>query len=207
MNDLVKTAVKLIEDEARGFIVEESLVGGPTGKVVFEVLKQLIWRQWDPAVNEVRLNLADAVDKHKANERAFREKVRRMLESGEGRALVTELVQSAARATTRERMEMLAAAAIGVLVPDFSSEMRSRVARIIEQLEPSDVVALRECVHVIDADLGLQQVPGIAENRVALLQTACLVPVQGAGFRNTYDATPVGRAVLQTLQSWPRTAQ
>lgn len=207
MDDLMTTAVKLVEDEVRGFVVEESLVGGPIGKIVFEVLKQLIFRQWNPAVNELRLNLAEAVEKHKANERTFREKVRRLLESGEGRALVTELVQSAARATTKERMEMLAAAAIGVLIPDFNAEMRSRVARIIEQLEPSDVVALRECVSVIDADKGLQQVPGIPENRVSLLQTACLVPVQGAGFRNAYEATPVGLAVLKTLQSWPRTAR
>jgi len=151
MDDFVKTVVKFAEDEAKGLVVEVTLLSSPAGKAVFEILKQLIWRQWDPAVNELQLNLAEAVEKHKANERAFKEKVFRAARTDEGRALIIELVQAAARATTKARMEMLAAAALGVLIPDFDAENRSRVARTIEQLEPSDVLALRVSAQVIDS--------------------------------------------------------
>src|SRR2546423_1409851 len=138
---MIESALTLIEDGTKGFIVEETL--GSVLRPLFSLLKALVWNQWDPAVNEFRLNLAEAVEKHRAKDREYVERLQRSFSRGEARALATQLVQAAAQSTTEDRMRMLAAAAAGVLTPDLDSEMRSRVARAVEQLEPSDVIALR----------------------------------------------------------------
>ncbi len=118
--------------------------------------------------------------------------------------MFAEIFQAAARATTTSRMQMLAAAAVGVLIPDFDGEMRSRVARAVEQLEPSDVVALRRVKAAFDGGHSIQQVDGIPQNRIALLQTGCLLEHPEAGAVRRYEPTPVGFAILETLQLWPR---
>jgi len=131
----------------------------------------------------------------------------RSLQSGEADALITRLTREAAQATTEERMRMLAGAAAGVLTPDINSEMRSRVARAVEQLEPSDVVALREVSGYADSGHGIQYIAGTPQNGAALLQTGCLLAASGIGYRSKYEMTPLGSAVLHALQTWTESSR
>jgi hypothetical protein len=85
--------------------------------------------------------------------------------------------------------------------------MRSRVARAVAQLEPSDVIALRKVHQALSQRHTVQQVDGIPQNRTALLQAGCLLAAGGAGYGNKYEPTPVGFAVLTVLESWPRTPE
>ena len=168
----------------------------------WEVLKSFLPR-WGPAVDAIQLNLMEAVEKHRAEDSQYVERFVRSLQRGEAHALVTYLARAAAQSTTEERMRMLAAAAAGVLTPDLSSEMRSRVARAVEQLEPSDVIALREVSGYAASGHGIQQIAGSPENGAALLQTGCLLAgPTGVGFRSKYEMTPLGRAVLHALETW-----
>ncbi len=72
---------------------------------------------------------------------------RTALDEGEARAVFERVVTEATHATRRERRRLLAHAVAGVFTPDLGSEMRSRVARAVTQLEPSDVVCLRDLKH------------------------------------------------------------
>jgi len=202
-DEMIKSALTLVEDEVKGFLVEHTPLGH-AAKPIFALLKALIWHQWEPAVNEFELNLAEALEKYKAKDREYVARLQRSLRRGEASALATELVQAAARATTEERMKMLAAAAAGVLTPDLDSEMRSRVTRAVEQLEPSDVIALRRVSEAVARGENVQQVEGTPQNRIALVQSGCLNIAAGAGYRSLHEPTPLGAAVLKALEAWPR---
>jgi len=99
---------------------------------------------------------------------------------------------------------MLAAAAAGVFTPDLDSEMRSRVSRAVEQLEPSDVIALRRVNEAFARGENVQQVEGTPQNRTALVQFGCLNIAAGAGYRSLHEPTPLGLGVLKALEDWPR---
>ena len=63
----------------------------------------------------------------------------------EATALVVRLLPEAAAATTQERRRLLTSALAGLFRKStYRREMRSRVSRAVMQLEPSDVVELRE---------------------------------------------------------------
>lgn len=117
---------------------------------VWEVLRPLLYPWWDEALHEVRLRLGEAIEQARAEDAEFVDRLARTLERGEADALVTALLRSAAQATTEARMKMLSAAAAGVFVPDLNSEMRSRVARAVAQLEPSDISELAGLVKLSD---------------------------------------------------------
>jgi hypothetical protein len=197
LHELIEFGSRLVFDAATGYVVEKALE--PVFEPTWALVKSVLLPNWGPAVDEIRLNLQEAMDKRRGD-------VARLvasLQQGEADALVTYLARAAAQATTEERMKMLAAAAAGVLTPDLDSEMRSRVARAVEQLEPSDVIALRE-VQSVAVGTEIRQVAGTPDNRAALLQSGCLlgVPVGLPGVPNSFEMTAVGRAVLQTLELW-----
>jgi len=187
--DLIDLGSMLVVDAVRGYVVEKMLE--PALRPAWAVIKSLLLPRWDPAIDAIRLNLQEAVDKRRAEDREFDRRVGASLQRGEEAALVTRLARAAAQATTDERMEMLAAAAAGILTPDLDSEMRSRVSRAVEELEPSDVIALRDVARTISAGKSVEQVPGVPENRIALLQAGCLLEAQGVGYRSKYEPTPV----------------
>ena len=83
--------------------------------------------------------------------------------------------------------------------------MRSRAVRAVEQLEPSDVLALRATAVARDASANVLEVPGGSpETVIALQQAGCLLVTEGIGQRTKYEVTPVGRGVLAALGAWPR---
>jgi hypothetical protein len=69
----------------------------------------------------------------------------------DAQAYARVLFQEAAKSVTRERRIMIAAAIAGGVTPDFEAEERSRLARALAQLEPSDVSMLR-ALEALDSD-------------------------------------------------------
>ncbi len=57
--------------------------------------------------------------------------------------LFFKLFPEAVSSTTRERTRLLCAALAGAASPDIDAETKSRVARVVVQLEPSDIIILK----------------------------------------------------------------
>ena len=202
MHDPIEMGTRLIVDAAAGYVVEKALK--PVLEPTWNLLKSVLLPNWGPAVDEIRLNLQEAKAKRRADNLQHIARLAESLHAGEADALVTHLARAAAQATTDARMKMLAAAAAGILTPDLDSEMRSRVARAVEQLEPSDVIALRKVKEGVARGENVQQVEGTSQNRTALVQSGCLDVAAGAGYRSLHQPTPLGLGVLKALEDWPR---
>lgn len=200
MHDLVQAGATLVFDATQAYVIEKALEPGL--QALWTVAKSVLFPRWDAAVSEVQRKVADAFESARVGDAQFVERLRRSLQAGEGDALVTRLLRDAAQATTDDRMHMLAAAAAGVLTPDLDSEMRSRVTRALEQLEPSDVIALREVSRARALDEGVQQISGPPETTRALLQSGCVFRAEGVGYRSNYEVTPLGNSVLRALDLW-----
>lgn len=218
---LVAKAVELVVDLGTGYVLER--IAEPVLAPTWAVVKSVLFPRWDGAREALQLNLEEAVRRRQAEDRQFTERLDRSLQSGEAGALAAKFVREAAQATTSERMEMLARAAAGVFTPDLTSEMRSRVARAVAQLEPSDVVALRSyagLAHAIRSTLsgsrlrhsGLRRaIFSSSDNaQAALIAAGCLLLVQKrAPFARDEDplemvaeTTELGTAVLKALGEW-----
>jgi hypothetical protein len=176
----------------------------PVLEPAWALLKSVLLPNWGAARDAIQLNLQDAQDRRGAENKQHVARLVESLQHGEADALVTHLARAAAQATTEDRMRMLAAAAAGVLTPDLDSEMRSRVARAVEQLEPSDVIALRRVNEAFARGENVQQVEGTPQNRTTLVQFGCLNIAAGAGYRSLHEPTQLGLAVLKSLEFWPR---
>lgn len=125
-------------------------------------------------------------------------------------ALFARLFPEAVLATTRERRKLMATAIAGIITPDVSLEEKSRVARALAGLEPSDVLHLRVFVkemRVPDAEIRLWQKLGRGEphSQTALENAGCLVWREGRGMPGGYLATPLGKAVVKYLEDWSPT--
>jgi hypothetical protein len=197
--DLTQAALHFVQDATVGYVVEKALE--PALRPTWAFLKSILLPRWDEGYDEVRRCISDAFREAEKTDKQFFERLQRSLQSGEADALLTRLAREAAQATTDERMRMLAAAAAGVLTPDLDSEMRSRVARALEQLEPSDVLALRKLNAARMKHHNVMQIEG-AESTRALLQTGCAYEVPGVGQETRFEMLPLGRAVLRTLKQW-----
>ena len=133
-DQIIRTALTLIEDDAKAFVISQALE--PGFKATFAILKSVLWPRWNEANDELRLNLGEAVERYKVQDREYVARLRRAIQRGEAQALATELVQAAAKATTDDRMKMLAAAAAGLLTNaryylrnEISSRSGGRAAR------------------------------------------------------------------------------
>lgn len=62
----------------------------------------------------------------------------------EAAAMTGRLIREAVFSATQDRRRLMAAAMAGTFSPDFEVEQKSRITRAIAQLEPSDIVALRD---------------------------------------------------------------
>lgn len=150
---------------------------------------------------------------------AVRQLTRRAaLDEREARALFDRIAREAGYASTAERSRVLAHAVAGLFAPDIDSEMRSRVARAIVQLEPSDVVLLRNiekrttpiarrspqadaleaagCVVVETEQEGLGEALARAARRRRPLRTL------DARTKVSFRLTALGVAVLASLRTW-----
>jgi hypothetical protein len=189
-------------DATAGYVVEKALE--PALRPTLAFLKSILLPRWDQSGDEVRRCVADAFEEAEKADSQFFERLQRSLQSGEADALLTRLAREAAQATTEERMRMLAAAAAGVLTPDLNSEMRSRVTRALEQLEPSDIIALRVVNAARMKHHNVMQIDGQPESSRALLQTGCVFEKPGVGQDTRFEMLSLGRAVLHTLKLWKR---
>ncbi len=203
------------------------------GQIAQKALEPAVERTWraimavllplyDPALASVRLNLQEHIERERAKDQEFSEKLERSMRAGEPEALVAHFVREAAQATTEERMRMLAAAAAGVLVPDLDSEMRSRVARAVAQLEPGDVVVLRRMREYLFQGSSDSVARSLGPSRGALEASGCvLVRTSDDDLRRALNevleyghqevrtlasVSDVGHAVLRALAIWRPTA-
>lgn len=131
----------------------------------------------------------------------------RALDYEEVVTLVQQFLDQAMKAPGVERRSMLSAAAAGSFRPDLKLETKSRVARVIEQLEPSDVLALRRLAGQEKRAQTWDEVAFAVEdeafiNRSTLLRVGCLVekPVLNHG----YQAMGYQSGGRQAPQSMPR---
>jgi hypothetical protein len=147
---------------------------------------------------------------HESRDAEFREQLREKVTEREIGALFPKLLREATEASTRERMRMLCAALAGMWRPDLEAEMRSRVARAVMELEPSDVLALRRVLSaptmavsdtdVLRADATRSGVVRHAVEYEGLLRAGCVADanVYGGGVY----ITQLGRATAMALEAW-----
>jgi hypothetical protein len=122
--------------------------------------------------------------------------------------LSLRLLDQATRSAGAERRRMMTNAVAGVFEPDLEIEMKSRAERALEQLEPSDVIALRAVIAVPFEKRKLLRV-----NADALVSAGCVSLAERIGSTharrgtqtevNADEATPLGRAVVQLVTTWP----
>lgn len=147
----------------------------------------------------------------------------RMLNYEEVLILVEQFFEQAMKSPLRERRSMLAAAAASSFRPDVTTEVKSRASRVIDQLEPSDVAALRRLVQVRDVaqlrsefDGAMTDEPWISTS--TLLRVGCLAErpfleeresdyppraqARPPRLRMLTDITPLGREVLRLLETY-----
>jgi hypothetical protein len=219
---LAATLARITIDLGTGALVDHAK--GAALAPARRLIETLLFPRWSGAFEAVELNLHAAVEALRAKDRGVLEALQRSFARGEADALVAHCLTAASQATTEPRMTMLAAAAAGVVfTPDLDSEMRSRVARAVTQLEPSDVQHLRALAeiergrHLGDARRGRVLGP----SRSALEAAGCIAMVTHAqalsrAFESTVrrpstslsdpkpkpKVTETGEAVLKALGEW-----
>lgn len=140
--------------------------------------------------------------------------------------LIQQFLDQAMKAPSSERRRMLAAAAAGSFRPDIGVESKSRAARVIEQLEPSDVIALRRLAKKAKRAQTWDEIRFAVEdepfiNSSTLLRLGCLIekpvlnnhnhdswssgPPRAPTLRVLIDITPLAREVLRFLESYADT--
>lgn len=147
----------------------------------------------------------------------------RSLDYEEVLVLLEQFFDQAMKAPQKEKRRMLAAAAAGSFRPDVATETKSRAARVIDQLEPSDVAALRRVVQVAkvasyrsELHAAMGDEPG--SSIFMLLRVGCLAeqPFLEDGsadfhsqarprpprLRMLRDVTPLAREVLELLETY-----
>jgi hypothetical protein len=180
--------------------------------------------EWDRQIAEVALEAHSLMRQHW--ERLDEETIVRIMskiETREVQAFVRVLYDAAIHSVTIERARMLCAAIAGGLAIDESAEMKSRVARALMALEPSDISLLRGLAQNHLGSHGAY-VTLNASNAESLLQAGCLliVPESTAYLASTgevdsyatiyqheqqqlharMELTTIGRAVLRFLEGW-----
>jgi hypothetical protein len=132
--------------------------------------------------------------------------------------LFARMLEEAIESPTRERLSLMCGAMTGVINPDLDVETKSRVARAVAMLEPSDVILLRR---MVDAKTD-HAIGGLAaEQRLeaeALQLAGCIrLGDDGVGFLSSVhqkeenarlslptlgQVTLLGSAVLRQIGTW-----
>jgi hypothetical protein len=131
--------------------------------------------------------------------------------------LIGQLQDQAMRAVTEEHMRLICAAIAGSIRPDIEVEAKARAARAIAQLQPSDILLLRELMENYKQQVDVDDAFGIralAINMDALLQAGCLMMPRVFG-KSSYEIdngrryrkdivkiTELGRVVLRFAETW-----
>src|SRR5689334_5182 len=123
------------------------------GTLVKEALKELVKRWPTPQraldalaaqlLDEVLVDTAQAVQRLEERVGVDFATLRQRVDELDAALLVFRLLDQATRSAGTERRRLMAQAAAGVYDPELSIEMKSRAERALEQIEPSDVLALR----------------------------------------------------------------
>jgi hypothetical protein len=147
---------------------------------------------------ELGLAFERHVKEQEKRDAGFREKLREKVTAREAGALFSSLLREAAESSTRERMRMMCAVLAGVWRPDLDAELRSRVARAVLDLEPSDVLYLR----ALAADEGR---PGVVlrlgPQGEWLVRAGCVLDESGR-VGGAVRITDVGHALLAAVATW-----
>jgi hypothetical protein len=160
-------------------------------------LEEVRRRMGGEAAFELGLAFERHLKQQEARDAEFRDKLRQKVTEREVAALFPALLRQATESSTRERMRMLCAVLAGVWRPDLEAELRSRVARAVVELEPSDVLYLR----ALAADEGR---PGVllrlGPEGEWLVRAGCVIDDNriGGGVR----ITGVGHALLEAVATW-----
>ncbi|MHB8878882.1 MAG: hypothetical protein ACYC8T_34710 [Myxococcaceae bacterium] len=117
-------------------------------------------------------------------------------------ALFGKLFPEAVYAATTDRRRLIAAALAGTFDPNYDVEMKSRLARAITMLEPSDVLVLRRMAEQHDPLLASTSGP----HQVSLpaLQAAQCTTAAGhfIGQIQGVAVTEFGRTLLRWIADW-----
>lgn len=123
--------------------------------------------------------------------------------------LFWKLFPEAVSSTTRERTKMLCAALAGATNPDIDAETKSRVARAIVQLEPSDIKILKRHHDqfgetTIRGNLSHFEIVREDRSRQALVLAGCVEVDEDDDFSEglTARVTKLGVDVLDHLSAW-----
>jgi hypothetical protein len=211
-----------------GKLVEENMADiVTTGKAVFSVGKSALKlrdilsdnkklkEKWEEISDEVLSELGVRMNNVEAR---LDESERRLLEEEQQRpdaqAYARRMFAEAVNSITPERRQMLSAALVGGMMPDFDAETRSRVYRVLTQLEPSDVVLLRAIRdQALDAAGFGSVLPALTENRMSATQLVQLALIRIDSFDGDSffddDARPkrvtllqLGKEVLRVVEDW-----
>ena len=125
--------------------------------------------------------------------------------------LFAQLHAEAMKSAARDRLRLMCAAIAGIFTPQIDLEMKSRIARAITQLQPSDVICLRRIAGFLaDQHVDVARVLSSAVGIDALKNCGC-VSVDAAGEDFSRDPvqtaqplelTGVGRALLSFVETW-----
>jgi len=155
------------------------------------------WRGiMDDAVFEVQAQ-ARALD---ARVEALENKPVGVVDEEEAARLIFRVLPEVAAELVAERRRMLAAALAGLLRFDMEAVIRSKVSRVIMQLEPTEVLELRKLVEDWNTP-ERKDVTRPSPERFALLYAGCVAYTQGSEPRSFW-VTDLGKAVLATLREW-----
>jgi hypothetical protein len=147
--------------------------------------------------------------------------------TGEEAAAITgRLIGEAVFSATKDRRRLMAAAMAGAFSPDFEIEQKSRITRAVAQLEPSDIVALRDIDKGTPVGHGLlismEAMQEVRRKRAmsldALAGAGCLVEVvvqkertEVSGIprpeRREHRLTDLGELTLKFIADWEPSAQ
>ncbi len=179
-----------------------------------------IQETYDKLLEEMIFDLTEALTRLSERFENLAEQVDTKVDKHEMVTLWTRFLPEAAMATTRERRRMLAYALAGLFTPDLETEERSRLSRVFLQLEPSDVIFLREHerttsldravahIQAEDSDSNTQQQARKSPHSYWALQSLGLLVEAGAQIKIGELQFPnlmvsiLGRAALKALQNW-----
>ena len=153
-------------------------------------LKRVADTRWNGDMNRLAEHLSDTVT------------------AREVAALVGRLFPEVVHSTTQERRRMLAAALASSFLPDFDGELKSRLARAVAILEPSDVLHLyylenfRKVVPDHVTTRWQKNGRGVDYSNEALQAAGCLAVSGMAPGRPPLEVTKLGRELCNFLGPW-----
>lgn len=177
-------------------------------------------------MDEIEVEAAIALDRLEASQSAtsaaFEHQLDQLREQQKALRAYLAYVEEARRSRDKRRIRMLAGALAGTFRPDVNEDIKSRAFRVALQLEPSDVIVLRQfgvghpppSGHHDEEQRRRSLSSGSPESYIALLSNGCLTredfedperrDLRADTFRSSGfpHRTTLGMAVLDLLEGW-----